>query len=251
MVAQYPDTLAPMLILVTGGTGYLGRGLVARGCRCISRSTGLDVRDEEAVRRALGGADAVVHTAYVQAGPEAWSTNVDGSRVVARAARGLRLVHLSTDVVFGGAKGAPYLEDDPLDPVTDYGRSKAAAEAEVEREHPGALIVRTSLIYGGADPSKHELAARDPANTFYTDEIRSPVQVGELADRLLDLLETDLSGPLHLAGADAVSRHEFAELIAREPRRGAPAPPGRPKNCALASTRVPALRGVRAILGEA
>ena len=72
----------------------------------------------------------------------------------------------------------------------------------------------------------------------------------ELADSLLRLLQTDLSGPLHLAGADAVSRHEFAELIAREPRRGAPAPPGRPKNCALASIRVRPLRGVRAILGE-
>src|SRR5437870_11386100 len=97
-------------------------------------------------------------------------------------------------VVFGGGKGSPYVEDDPLDPVTVYGRSKAAAEAEVAREHPGALIVRTSLIYGGVEPSKHELAARDPANTFYVDEIRSPVQVGELADNLLRLLQTDLSG---------------------------------------------------------
>jgi dTDP-4-dehydrorhamnose reductase len=250
-------------ILVTGGTGYLGRELAGRGSAResagalsrgpevvgVSRSTGVDVRDEDAVRRALAGVDAVIHTAYVQDGPEAWSTNVDGSRAVARAAAGLRLIHLSTDVVFGGAKGSPYVEGDPLDPVTDYGRSKAAAEAEVAHEHPGALIVRTSLIYGGAEPSKHELAALDPANAFYTDEIRSPVQVGELAERLLELVESDLAGPLHLGGADAVSRHEFAELIARQPRRGIPAPPERPKNCALASTRTTPLRGVRAVLG--
>jgi dTDP-4-dehydrorhamnose reductase len=235
-------------VLVTGGSGYLGRELVARGCDGASRSGGVDVRDEDAVRRALIGFDAVVHTAYVQDGPDAWSTNVAGSRVVARAALGLRLIHLSTDVVFGGAKGAPYVEDDPLDPVTDYGRSKAAAEAEVAREHPGALIVRTSLLYGGAEPSKHELAARDPANVFYTDEIRSPVRVGELAERLLELVATELAGALHLGGADAVSRHEFAELIAREPRRGAPAPPDRPKNCALASSRVGPLRGAREVL---
>jgi dTDP-4-dehydrorhamnose reductase len=237
-----------VLILVTGGTGYLGRELVARGCAGFSRSTGLDVRDEEAVRRALHGIDAVIHTAYVQDGPEAWSTNVDGSRVVARAARGVRLIHLSTDVVFGGAKGSPYVEGDPLDPVTAYGRSKAAAELEVAREHPGALIVRTSLIYGGAEPSKHELAALDSANTFYTDEIRSPVQVGELAERLLALVETELAGPLHLGGADAVSRHEFAELIAHRPVKAAPSPPDRPKNCALASTLVEPLRGVRTVL---
>ncbi len=237
-----------MRIMVTGGTGYLGRELVARGCAGVSRSTGVDVRDGQAVRRALRGADAVIHTAYVQDGPDAWSTNVDGSRAVARAARGLRLVHLSTDVVFGGGKGSPYVEDDPLDPVTEYGRSKAAAEAEVAREHPEALIVRTSLIYGGAEPSKSELAALDPASTFYSDEIRSPVQVGELADRLLELVAIDVSGPLHLAGADAVSRAEFAELIARRPVRSTPAPPDRPKNCALASSRTAPLRGVRVVL---
>jgi dTDP-4-dehydrorhamnose reductase len=235
-------------VLVTGGTGYLGRELVARGCVGVSRSVGLDVRDEDAVRRGLAGSDAVIHTAYVQDGPAAWSTNVDGSRAVARAARGLRLIHLSTDVVFGGGKGLPYVEADPLDPVTAYGRSKAEAEIEVAGEHPGALIVRTSLIYGGAELSKHELAARDPRNTFYTDEIRSPVQVGELADRLLALVESDLAGPLHLAGADAVSRYEFARLVAGREVQGRPAPPDRPKNCALESTRAEPLRGVRAVL---
>ena len=53
------------------------------------------------------------------------------------------------------------MEDDPLSPVTGYGRAKAEAEARVAAAHPGALLVRTSLIYGGAEPSKHELAARD------------------------------------------------------------------------------------------
>ena len=239
-----------MRIVVTGGTGYLGRALVARGCEGVSRSTGVDVRDEEAVRDALQGFEAVIHTAYVQDGPDAWSTNVDGSRTVARAARALRLVHLSTDVVFGGSKGSAYVEDDPPDPVTDYGRSKAAAEVEVAREHPRALVVRTSLIYGGAEPSKHELAAIDPENVFYTDEIRSPVQVDDLADALLDLAHGDLTGPLHLAGADAVSRLELASLFAARAVRGAPAPPDRPRNCALASTRVAPLRGVRAVLAR-
>jgi dTDP-4-dehydrorhamnose reductase len=237
-----------MRVLVTGGTGYLGRVLVARGCAGVSRSTGVDVRDGDAVRAALRGFDAVVHAAYVQGGPDEWTTNVDGSRVVARAARGLRLVHVSTDVVFGGSKGSPYVEDDALDPVTGYGRSKAAAEAEVAREHPEAVVVRTSLIYGGAEPSRHELAAREPGNVFYTDEIRSPVQVDDLTDALLELAAGGLSGPLHLAGADAVSRFELASLFAGRQVRGAPGPPDRPKNCALASTRVAPLRGVREVL---
>src|SRR3954452_20494748 len=175
-------SLGVVRALVTGGSGYLGRALVARGCTGVSPSTGVDVRDEGAVRAALRGFDAVVHTAYVQDGPDAWTTNVDGARVVARAARGLRLVHLSTDLVFAGSKGSPYVEADPPDPVTEYGRSKAAAEAEVAREHPEALIVRTSLMYGGAEPSKRELAAGGLANVFYVDEIRSPVHVDDLAE---------------------------------------------------------------------
>src|SRR5262249_45835603 len=150
--------------------------------------------------------------------------------------------------VFGGSKGRPYFEDDPPDPVTGYGRSKAAAEAEVAREHPEALIVRTSLIYGGGEASRHELAAREPGHVFYTDEIRSPVQVGDLADALLELVAGGLVGRLHLAGADAVSRFELASLFAGREVRGAPGPPDRPKNCALASTRVAPLRGVREVL---
>ena len=77
--------------------------------------------------------EIVIHTAYLQDGPGAHEITVDGAENVARAAAavGARLVHLSTDVVFDGRKGAPYVEDDPLSPVTDYGRAKAEAEGRV------------------------------------------------------------------------------------------------------------------------
>jgi dTDP-4-dehydrorhamnose reductase len=137
--------------------------------------------------------------------------------------------------------------------VTDYGRAKAEAEARVARAHPQALIVRTSLIYGGAEPSKHEATARDPSFTFFTNEIRNPIQAGDLAEALLELAELDVSGPLHVAGADAVSRAEFAELITGSPVASAPAPPTRPLDCSLDSSRAQALlrtrlRGVREVL---
>jgi dTDP-4-dehydrorhamnose reductase len=145
------------------------------------------------------------------------------------------------------------VEADEPAPVTDYGRAKAAAEERVAATHPGALVVRTSLLYGGPEPSKHELAARDPALTFYTNEIRSPVQVGDLAAALLELAALDVWGPLHVAGADAVSRAQFAELIAGRPVRTGEAPPGRPLDCALDCSRAQALvrtrlRGVREVL---
>ena len=248
-------------LYVTGGTGYLGGEVVRRAQTAGWNvdATRIDVRDHELLAPHLARirADAVVHTAYRQDPPDAWSTNVEGSAAVARAAAsaGARLVHLSTDVVFDGRAGRPYREGDAPSPCTDYGRSKAEAERRVAEADPAALIVRTSLIYGGPGvaPSKHELAAVDPANGFYVDEIRSPVQVGDLAWALLELVATDLAGPLHVAGADDVSRAEFAELVARRPVRRLPAPPDRPLNCALDSTRARGLlaarlRGVREVL---
>ena len=104
--------------------------------------------------------------------------------------------------------------------------------------HPEALLVRTSLLYGGPTPSKHELAAHDPGFTFYTNEIRSPVHVTDLAQALLELAELDTAGPLHVAGADDVSRAEFAELITGRPGQLASRRrTTRPLDCSLDSSR--------------
>jgi dTDP-4-dehydrorhamnose reductase len=245
-------------IHVTGATGFLGSELASSAAR--PSADRVEIRDETAVRELFARLrpDVVVHTAYRQDGDGAYAIVVDGSRNVAAASRGIgaRLIHLSTDVVFDGRKGSPYVEADEPQPCTDYGRAKTDAEREVVSAHPDALLVRTSLIVGGPGhpPSKHELAVLDPANTFFEDEIRSPVQVGDLAAALLELAELDLCGPLHVAGADDLSRADLAELIARRPVSRAPAPPGRPLDCALDSGRARALlrtelRGARTVFG--
>ena len=240
-----------MRLHVTGATGYLGSGLVR--LRPDASTERVEVRDSAAVHELLERLrpDVVIHTAYRQEDPD---VNVSGSENVASAAAavGVRLVHLSTDVVFDGRKGAPYVEDDPPSPITAYGASKAEAERRVAAAHPQALIVRTSLIVGGREPSKHELAASGPG-PWYTNEIRSPVQVDDLAHALLELAELDVAGPLHVAGSDGLSRAALAELIARRPVPTAAAPPTRPLDCRLDSSRAQALirtrlRGVREVL---
>jgi dTDP-4-dehydrorhamnose reductase len=186
------------------------------------------------------------------------SVNVEGTRAVvaAAASAGARLMHLSTDVVFADGD-RPLTEDDAPAPVTRYGEAKLEAERLCP---PEALVVRTSLLYGGERPSPHEVAAIEAADgvrdmAFFTDEVRCPIAVGDLADALLELAA--LSGPaartgrLHVAGADALNRLEFARLVAahhgRDPRglRGGVGGPGRPKRLVLDCARARSLLEVR------
>jgi dTDP-4-dehydrorhamnose reductase len=263
--------VSPPRLLVTGGSGYLGAEVVRRAadagweavgtCFSAAGPVRLDVRDRAAVAALVAGLrpDCIVHTAYRQDGPDAWTTNVDGSAHVAAAAAavGARLVHLSTDLVFDGRAGRPYREDDMPEPVIAYGQAKAAAERAVAEADPGAAVVRTSLIYGGEPPSGHErrilaVADGDADLAFFTDELRCPVRVTDLAGALLTLAATSFAGPLHLAGADGVSRHEFACLVAAangrpsaqlRTARSAEIAPERPRDCRLDCSRAAALLG--------
>ena len=255
-------------LFVTGLGGYLGSelGRQAPGAGWqaagIAGSAELDVRDAAAVLAAVTAArpDVVVHTAYRLNDP---SVNVEGTRAVAAAAvaAGARLVHLSSDLVFPGTGTRPLTEDDEPRPVTPYGASKLEAERICP---PAALIVRTSLIYGGPEPGPQERFALDAADgvsdmAFFTDELRCPIAVPDLAAAVLELAVSDIAGPLHVAGADALTRYEFAQLICarhgRDPAalRGEPGGPERPKHVVLDCSRARAvlrvrLRGVREVL---
>lgn len=276
-------------ILITGGSGYLGAELVRRALATQvwdvtatyhthavrvpgARFVPLDLRDADVVQRLAADVqpDVVVHTAYVQRGPLLWDVTALGAGRVAEAARhvGARLIHMSSDVVFDGERVGAYTEHDPPNPISPYGAAKAEAERLVTQAHPEALLVRTSLIYGGHEPSVHEqlvLDALDGRNdiAFFSDEMRCPVQVTDLADAILELATMRRVGVLNVAGADVVSRYEFAKRIAAAHGRSAAALRSassatsdvlRPRNCVLDISaaqqllRTP-LRGVHAVLG--
>jgi dTDP-4-dehydrorhamnose reductase len=228
-----------VVVIVTGASGYLGREVVrlalAAGNDVVgvarTRRVGgaaaweaVDVRDPAAMRELAERLQpvAVVHTAYVQRGPDAASTIIEGSAAVAAAAAacGARLVHVSTDLVFGG-RTEHYTEADAPAPVDDYGRWKAAAEEEVVRSCPGAVLVRPSLLYGDEHPSPTQQAVLDAVDglvpmSFFSDEVRCPSHVVDVAAALVALCRRcEVGGPLHLGGPDALSRYELACLVAR------------------------------------
>lgn len=216
-------------IAVFGASGWIGRSVVEvlaqRGADVLGPShAALDVADGAGLASWLATArvEGIVHLAAAQPGasPAALQrTNVVGARAVARAAAqaGLRLVHVSSDVVFDG-RHAPYDEDAARRPVGSYGASKAAGEAAVLEAHPQAICVRTSLSWdpAGMDRSTRGFAERlargEPLHLF-TDEIRCPLPRGVLAEALVDLLDLPVAGPLHVAGREALSRHAFGVLL--------------------------------------
>ncbi len=220
-----------MRLLITGGSGYLGRHLVplaAENARVLVHTyfsneppdvpgeRRLDVRDGDAVMALVDAfqPDAIIHAAGSSGRPAMSETIELGAEHVTAAAMrvGARLIHLSTDVVFDG-KHAPYREEDRPNPIHDYGRAKAQAEGIVAR-HANHVIVRTSLIYGlqqldhGTSWLVDRLRKGQPV-TLFMDQLRNPIWAISLSNACLELADHDYRGILHVAGSQVLSRAEF------------------------------------------
>lgn len=151
-----------------------------------------------------------------------WNINVKGVENLARVARkfDIHLIHYSTDYVFNGTNG-PYSEDDYCEPVGYYGRSKLASENVIRQIGCDGTIVRTCVLYGTGKRVKqnfflwvlNNLQAGEKI-TVVTDQFNNPTLVEDLAAGTQTIMETSQKGTIHLAGADYMSRYDFARQIA-------------------------------------
>lgn len=227
----------PRRVLVTGAAGQLGRALVARvpagiELRALDRA-GLDVTDAASVARELDAfAPAVVinasaYTAVDRAeqDPEAAArANALGPRVLAEAlaARGARLVHVSTDYVFDGRGCTPYAPDATPAPLGAYGRSKLEGERAVAAALGArATVLRTAWVYSSRGPSFLQTMLRlmreRGAVKVVDDQVGTPTATGPLAAALWQLAARDeLGGIHHWTDAGTASWYDFAVAIAEE-----------------------------------
>lgn len=224
-----------MRVLLTGGTGQLGRALIATvpdGIDVISPTRALmDLADPMLLTGALDGIrpDAVINAAAytnvdaAEADREgALTVNATAPGVIAKwcHAHRIRLIHISTDFVFDGDGSVPLLPSDPVSPVNVYGQTKAEGEHRVLAEDPDAVILRTSWLYGpGADTgfvnsmlkraqSMHRLQA-------VFDQTGSPTSAMELAYIVWAVLPQmgGAGGIYHAACQGSASRFELVQAI--------------------------------------
>jgi dTDP-4-dehydrorhamnose reductase len=162
-------------------------------------------------------------------------------------------VNFSSDLVFDGVKGAPYVEADTTSPLNAYGRAKAEAERRVLALDPKALVIRTAAFFGPWDRHNFVTIALDALRrgehfAAAADQCVSPTYVPDLVQATLDLLVDEESGIWHLANRGAVSWARLAQLAAEaaslDPRLVDELPSGklglvalRPAYSALASER--------------
>ena len=169
----------------------------------------------------------------------AWRINVEGVKnlLSQTVPRKLRLVHLSCDLVFSGLRdGGGYVEEDPTDPVTVYGKTMAAAEDIVLAADPMACILRISLPMGvsanGHAGAIDWIASRfkksRPA-TLYFDEIRTPTYTDCMNLLYEHMLANNLSGLFHAGGPRRLSLYQIAQIINRVG--------GYPANCLMGIPR--------------
>jgi dTDP-4-dehydrorhamnose reductase len=222
-----------MKIAVTGASGLFGQAVarVFAGRHTVIpfNHSELDITHPDLVHAAFASArpDVVVHTAAIpdldvcEDNPaKAFLVNTEGTRHVAEAARWThaRVALISTDAVFDGLSHMPYLESDPTNPPTVYGRSKLMAE-RIVRYLPEYWIFRVSVLFGPGKTNFVEKCLRAIAagKEFVAaeDQMGSATYTMDGAEKIMEVIEAGRYGLYHLSNEGACSRLELAREAAR------------------------------------
>ena len=232
-------------ILVTGGSGQVATALaeLAGGLpvHLVGRPA-FDFDRPETLLAALRGArpslvvNAAAYTAVDKAEADsaaAWRANRDGPAVLAAwcGEAGIPLIHISTDYVFDGTKGSPYVESDPTAPTGVYGASKLAGEQAVLAACSRAIVLRTSWVYAGRGRNfvltMLNARARIDRLRVVADQIGCPTRADDLAAAILQIVglirqlgwQDRFAGVFHAAGQGSTSWHGLATAVFEEAGR--------------------------------
>ena len=241
--------MANKRILVTGGTGLLGKALIEAGAHPVSicaiyygdydmKNTAetlyfnADICDRDSMEKIFrdSNPEVVIHTAgaanvdYCEKHPdEARRSNVIGTKIIAELCKkhGSKIVFISTNAVFDG-KHAPYSEDSIPSPINSYGRMKLEAEEIVRGSGLKHLIIRPILMYGWNNKNErsnpvtwlvHKLGSGEEVK-MVNDVYENPLLNTSCAETIWALIRSGKEGVYHIAGKDVLNRHELALLVA-------------------------------------
>jgi len=266
-------------VIVTGSAGMLGYAL-CKAFGSIHEVKGLthdalDITDREKaislVRElkpeVVVNSAAIADVDYCERNPEeAFRVNSDGAKNIAdaAAAAGALLVHISTDYVFDGEKGSAYAEDDAVNPISAYGKSKLAAERYIIQAGGKYAVIRSSWMFGPEGNSfvdyVIETAEKGGKIRAISERLGGPTYTADLADAIRGLSEGILrgkasSGIYNISNSGICSRCQFAKEILEScglaagvtpitaKEAGGPAP--RPRITELDNARIAGVLGYR------
>ena len=261
-----------MKLLVLGAGGQVGRELCRREWPAGDRLAAFDRADvditrEESIAAAMRRErpdlviNAAAYTAVDRAESEpdaAWAVNAAGPGHLAAGCKtaGIPLMHISTDYVFDGSKTGPYQEEDPVNPLGVYGRSKEAGDRAIRDALAEHVILRTAWVYSAHGhnfvKTMLRLAGERPVLRVVADQTGSPTSAADIAEAIASVVRRIAAGQrrwgtYHFTGAGAVTWHGFAEAIfaLAAPWRG---PPPRVEPITTADYPTPARRPANSLL---
>jgi len=235
---SYPVNDMQRKVIVFGSGGQLGFELCSefeRRSWIVERfdRQSLDITDTRRVEEAIGRSDPKVvinsaaynHVDIAEREPAAaFQANALAVRNIAMACRqtDVPLVHYSTDYVFDGTKGSPYVETDQTHPLGAYAVSKLAGELCAQAYLENLLIIRTSGVFGpaGAFTARGNFVevmlrlahSTNPIRVIH-DHVASPAYAPALAARTADMVERNMRGLFHMGGGEPISWYDYAKLI--------------------------------------